>query len=193
MIVLGLTGGIATGKSTASKMFAHEGVPIFDADACVHQMMKYNSTLIKAVEGHFPEAVQKQIINRSALGAIVFQDEQKLTLLESLIHPHVRAQELAFIQKHKRARRDIILLDIPLLFETDAHTLCDLIAVTHCPVFIQWQRAMRRPRMSEEKLRSILQKQMHPQERLARADWVLQSGIGKYAMLKGVKQLIKEL
>lgn len=192
MKILGLTGGIATGKSTIAKMFAQEGVPIFDADAYVHALYQ-SPQMIAQIEDQFPEAVIDEIIDRKILGRMVFSDDKKLKTLEGLLHPKVRQAELDFIEKHRCAGKKAVLMDIPLLFESEAHGLCDLTIITDCEPATQRARVLARPFMSEEKLDAILARQMPRQERLERADMVISTDQSFERCEAQVKEIISSL
>tara|TARA_B100001123_G_scaffold450931_1_gene625207 strand:- start:1348 stop:1926 length:579 start_codon:yes stop_codon:yes gene_type:complete len=191
VIILGLTGGIATGKTTVSRMFARHNVPIFDADLTVHHLLQHEC--FYEVSDAFPEAVKNNHIDRKLLGARVFQDAAALRQLENMLHPAVRAKEHAFIRQQRRNHRRLILLDIPLLFETGADALCDYTITTYCPTFIQWQRAMRRPGMSEKKLSGILSKQMGHALRIHRSDFVIPTHQGKGVTIREVKRVLTSI
>ena len=193
MKVIGLTGGIATGKSTVAKMFAEEGAAVFDADKAVHDLMQQDDAMIDAIAKTFPTAVENRSINRQVLGQIVYQDKTKLEKLEAIIHPLVRDKERAFLQEAKTNGKAIALLDIPLLFETDAHTLCDVTAVTDCEESVQRERALARPTMSEEKLDKIIAQQMSRAERNKRADYIIRTDQTLDETKQAVIKIVKEL
>ena len=193
MIILGLTGSIATGKSTVARMIGRFQLPVFDADLAVHQMMQASHPVYARIIKAFPKAKGKGQIDRKALGGIVFEDEAKLDELESIIHPEVRKAEIAFIEKAQREGKKAALLDIPLLFESGADALCDLTVLCYCPPFIQKQRAMRRAGMTEEKFARILASQMPQDEKLELADVVIDTGLGKAHSMKQIKRLMKEI
>lgn len=192
MRVLGLTGGIATGKSTVARMFRYYQIPIFDADACVHQLMKPEGKAFEKVARTFPEAKDKEGINRQKLGRIVFEDEQAKTRLEAIIHPMVREEKQAFLATNRLKRQRQVLLDIPLLFETGAEQQCHAVIVTSCPGFLQKQRVMRRLGMTEEKFSAIRAQQMPEAEKIARADYVIPTGLGYNHSMRYVQSIIKE-
>lgn len=192
-MIIGLTGSIATGKSTAAKMLRSLRIPVFDADKQVHQLMQQGSPAYAQIASLFPQVIEEDAINRQKLGTIVFADAQAKQKLEAILHPKIRAAEEAFICQANLARRDVIVLDIPLLYETGTDDLCDHVWLMHCPAFLQKQRAMRRSGMSEAKWRQIVQSQMPQSEKRRYADAVIQSGIGKGAMMRQIKQLLKQV
>lgn len=191
MIVIGLTGGIATGKSVLASQFEACGVKVFNADACVHQLLGPNGTAVAAVEKAFPSAVIKGAVDRAALGKIVFADDAKLGALEAILHPFVRAAEIAFVMSQAKQRKRACVLEIPLLFETGADVLCDIVVTTYCPAFLQEQRALKRPNMTPEKLKSILYKQMKQPERARLADIVIPTSLGKSVSFQSVRLLLQ--
>lgn len=193
MKVIGVTGGIATGKTTVAREFATHGAALFDADLCVHQLMEQHLGLIEEVEKKFPNAIESKKINREALGEEVFADENKLKQLEELLHPYVRDMEEAFIEHSKKQNRPFVILDIPLLFETGAEAICDVVVTTECSEDVQRQRAMQRPAMTKEKLDGILSRQMSQKERSERADFVIDTNGDAAHAAKQAKKVIKAL
>lgn len=173
MKIIGLTGGIATGKSTVTAMFRDAGIAVFDADACVHALMAPDGKGFQPIADAFPQAIMDGKIDRKTLGRIVYADDAKLKQLEAILHPLVREEELAFIRDARIRGDAMVLLDIPLLFESDAHLMCDMTIVTDCSPETQKQRAMARPTMTEDTYQRIIAKQMSRADRLARADKVI--------------------
>ena len=144
MIKLGLTGSIGMGKSTVARMFADEGVPVFDADAVVHRLQGPEGALVGEIETHFPGTTGLGGVNRTALAEAVLGEGEKLRRLEELIHPAVRREREAFLARHSDA--PLVLLDIPLLFEKDGWRDVDKIAVVSAPYEVQRQRVLARHR-----------------------------------------------
>ncbi len=177
MIVLGLTGGIATGKTTVARQLVALGAAHFDADAAVHGLMKQLAVMAQIAQV-FPHAVKDGAVDRAALGAWIFADEDALHQLESILHPLVRADEIRWLAQQKDAGATLAVLDVPLLFESGADALCDYVLVTDCSPELQAERAMQRVGMSAEKLAQILARQMARDARLARADAVIETGEG---------------
>lgn len=176
MIVLGLTGSIGMGKSTAAAMFADEGVPVHDADAAVHRL--YAGRAAPLIESAFPGTVIDGTVDRAALAPVVLNDAAAMKRLEAIVHPLVRAEEQAFLDAARKSGAPLALLDIPLLYETGAETRCDKVVVVSAPAEIQRERVLRRPGMSEEKFAAILAKQLPDAEKRARADFVIDTGGG---------------
>lgn len=171
MIVLGLTGSIGMGKSTVARMFAEEGVPVFDADAVVHRLQGRDGALVAQIEAAFPGTTGPDGVNRTPLAERVLAAPAELRRLEALIHPAVNAARDAFLARHKNAA--VVVLDIPLLFEKGGADLVDKIAVVSADPEIQRMRTLARPGMTAEKYLRILGHQMPDAEKRARADFVI--------------------
>ncbi|WP_206455872.1 dephospho-CoA kinase [Aurantimonas marina] len=191
MIVLGLTGSIGMGKSTAAAMFADEGVPVHDADAAVHRL--YAGRAAPLIEAAFPGTVSDGIVDRAALAARVLNDPAALKRLEAIVHPLVRAEEQAFLDAARNSGAKLAVLDIPLLYETGAETRCDKVVVVSAPAETQRERVLRRPGMSEEKFATILAKQLPDAEKRARADIVIDTGGGFDATRAAVAAVVADL
>ena len=174
MIVLGLTGSIGMGKSAVAKMFADEGVPVFDADAAVHRLQGPEGALVDEIEAHFPGATGPEGVNRGALAERVLGEPDALRRLEALVHPAVAREREAFIAAHSNA--PLVLLDIPLLFEAGGSAQVDRIAVVSAPADVQRERVLARPGMTAEKFERILARQLPDSEKRARADFVIPTG-----------------
>jgi dephospho-CoA kinase len=193
MIVLGLTGSLAMGKSTAAKMLRRMGLPLHDADAEVHRLMGPKGAAVAEIEAAFPGVVVDGAVDRQALGRIVFEDADALRRLEEILHPKVRAAALAFIKRQRRARRQIAVLDIPLLFETGGHRLCDAVIVVTAPAFLQRARALSRPGMTARRVDAIRARQMPEREKRRRADFVIQTGRAKGYTYRALTRIVREL
>jgi len=171
MIVLGLTGSIGMGKSTVARMFAEEGVPVFDADAVVHRLQGPEGALVSEIEAQFPGTTGAGGVDRGALAERVLAEPEKLKRLEALVHPAVARARAAFLADHAQA--PLVVLDIPLLFEKGGAELVDRIAVVSAAPEVQRARTLARPGMTSEKLERILAYQMPDAEKRARADFVI--------------------
>jgi dephospho-CoA kinase len=171
--VLCLTGSLGMGKSTAAKFFAEAGVPVHDSDAVVHAL--YSGEAVPLIEQAFPGSTTGGKIDRAKLAAMVLHDDAALTRLEAIVHPLVSASRDQFLADAQARGTSIVLLDVPLLFETDGHCRCDAVVVVSAPAEIQHQRALERPGMTEEKLTALLAKQMPDAEKRSRADFILDS------------------
>lgn len=175
MIRLGLTGSIGMGKSTVAAMFAKRGVPVFDADAVVHRLQGPGGALVAAIEAAFPGTTGPTGVDRAALGKAVLGDRAALARLEALVHPAVAAQRARFLTDHADA--PLVLLDIPLLFETGGEASVDRIAVVSAPAAVQRARVLGRPGMTEERFAAILARQMPDSEKRARADFIIETDL----------------
>jgi dephospho-CoA kinase len=173
MRVIGVTGGMASGKSTLARWLAGAGFPHLDADALVHQLMAQDAQTIHEIAAAFPEAVEDGAISRAKLSAIITQDATQIATLESILHPRVRAAEEAAIAQARAAGKAAIILDIPLLFETGADALCDLVIAASAPEAVRKERAFARPGMSEAKWQRLIARQWTDAQRNARADVVI--------------------
>jgi len=171
MIILGLTGSIGMGKSTVSRMFADEGVPVFDADAVVHRLQGREGALVAAIEAHFPGTTGTEGVDRNALAERVLAEPRELKRLEALIHPAVARERDAFLAAH--AASPVVVLDIPLLFEKGGAEQVDKIAVVSADPEVQRARTLARPGMTAEKFLRILGHQLPDAEKRARADFVI--------------------
>lgn len=191
MIKIGLTGSIGMGKSTTAGLFAAEGIPVNDADAVVHAL--YQAEAVAPVEAAFPGIAKDSVIDRSELGRRLAADPAGFKRLEAIVHPLVRAREEMFIRMQEAVGAEMVVLDIPLLFETGAIARVDVVVVVTCDAEIQRQRVMARPGMTEEKFQLILSRQVPDAEKRARADFLIDTGEGLEAARARVKAIIAEL
>jgi dephospho-CoA kinase len=174
MIRLGLTGSIGMGKSTVARMFADEGVPVFDADSAVHRLQGPEGALVAEIEAHFPGTTGPGGVNRGALAERVLGEPAALRRLEALIHPAVARERETFLADHEAA--PLVVLDIPLLFEAGGSEKVDRIAVVSAPAEVQRKRVLARDGMTEEKFERILAHQLPDSDKRARADFVIDTG-----------------
>ena len=177
MKVIGLTGSIGMGKSNAARLLRSMGVPVHDADAAVHRAMGPQGQAVPAVEAAFPGVVYDGAVDRAALGALVFADVDRLRRLEAILHPIVREAERRFLRRQRLLRRRLVVLDIPLLFETRAENRCDAVIVVSAPAFLQAQRVLSRPGMTPERFAAIRAQQLPDAEKRQRADVVIRTGL----------------
>jgi len=190
-MILGLTGSIGMGKSAVAAMFADEGVPVFDADATVHDLQKAGGALVPAIEAAFPGTTGADGVDRQKLGAAVFGDRDRLALLESIIHPAVAERRKAFLESYQDA--DMILFDIPLLFEKGGQAGVDTVVVVSAPAPVQRQRVLARANMTPDKFEHILGLQMDDADKRARADHVIDTGKDINETRADVHSLVKML
>jgi dephospho-CoA kinase len=173
MIIIGLTGSIGMGKSTVAAMFAEEGAPSFDSDAAVHALYAPGGAAVAPVETAFPGVVKDGAVDRVALSARVVGDAEAIKRLEAIVHPFVRRAQAEFLQTNRDAGARYVVLDIPLLFESDGVNLVDKVVVVSAPADVQRARVLARPGMTEEKFEAIVARQMPDAEKRARADFVI--------------------
>ncbi|MXN52560.1 dephospho-CoA kinase [Shinella sp. AETb1-6] len=191
MIVLGLTGSIGTGKSTTAAMFRDLDIPVHDADATVHDL--YRGEAVLPVAARFPGALKDGVIDRKALSALLAEAPDGFRDLEAIIHPLVRAREAAFLAKEREKGVPLVVLDIPLLYETGGEARVDKVVVVTCDPETQRARVLARPGMTEEKFQLILSRQMPDAEKRRRADFIIDTGRGLEAARKQVEEVIAEL
>jgi dephospho-CoA kinase len=193
MYLLGLTGSIAMGKSTAAAIFRALGVPVFDADAAVHGLLAPGGAAVAAVSAAFPACLADGAIDRRALGRIAFAEPAALTRLEAILHPRVRALERRFLGRCAAAGRPLVVLDIPLLFETAGERLVDAVAVVSAPPFVQAQRVLARAGMTPERLAAIRARQLPDGEKRRRADFVIPTGLERRHAVTAIVALVDRL
>jgi dephospho-CoA kinase len=191
MFVLGLTGSIGMGKSTTAAMFRAEGVPVHDSDAAVHSL--YRGAAAPLVEAAFPGTLRDGAIDRPLLAARVLADQAALARLEAIVHPLVRAERAQFVAGAKAAGADLVVLDIPLLFETGCDGEVDAVLLVSTPEAVQKARIATRPGMTEDKLAAIITKQMPDADKRRRADFILNTSLGHDAVSAQVRALISEI
>ena len=193
MIILGLTGGIGMGKSTAAAAFRRARIPVFDADAAVHRMQARGGRAIRAIAAAFPGTVRDGEVDRPALRQAVLGRPEALTRLEGILHPMVREEERAFVARARRRGSRVVVLDIPLLLETGGDQRVDRIVVVSAPRDVQMHRIRARRRMSDADIRSVIKRQMPDAEKRRRADVVIRTGLSRHESLKSLSRLIAEV
>ena len=191
MFVLGLTGSIGMGKTTAAEMFRCQKIPVYDADAGVHHLLANGGAAVPMVAAAFPGAMSEGGIDRKALGKIVFDDPKALKRLEHIVHPLVRERQKAFLRSSASQRQQLVVLDIPLLFETGGDATCNAVAVVSAPFYLQRQRVLRRSGMTAEKFAGIVARQMPDLEKRRRADFIIPTGLGRRFSLLSIREIIK--
>jgi dephospho-CoA kinase len=193
MKIVGLTGGMGMGKSTAAAAFRRARIPVFDADAAVHKLQAPSGRALPAIAAAFPGTVLDNRLDRAALRAAVLGKPEALARLEQIVHPLVRAEERAFLARARRAGSRAAVLDIPLLFETDGARRADLVVVVSAPRDVQAQRLRQRRRMSTADVAAVLARQMPDAEKRRRADVVVRTGLSRHHALRRLRRLIGTL
>ncbi|QUD86656.1 dephospho-CoA kinase [Phenylobacterium montanum] len=193
MIVVGLTGSIGMGKSTTAAMFAEAGAPVYDADAAVHALYAPGGAAVAPIEAAFPGVIKDGAVDRTALGQRVLGDEAAMKRLEAIVHPLVGASRGGFFEKARADGAEVVVLDIPLLFETGGERNVDAVVVVSAPADLQRERVLARPGMAPEKLDAILARQKPDAEKRARADFVIETGQGLEAARAQVAEVLAAL
>ena len=193
MLIVGLTGSIATGKSTVSAMLSRLNFQVYDSDKVAHQLMGPGGSAVERIVSQFGSEVGcvSSGINRTLLGNLVFIDASRRSLLEQILHPLIHEQKQKFIQHNRHQRKKVVFLDVPLLFETGGDHYCDRVITVWCPPFVQTSRALRRPGMTEKKLSYILEAQWSQSDKCFLSDLVLPSSIGRAETLKRLKRWLR--
>jgi dephospho-CoA kinase len=193
MYILGLTGSIGMGKTTAARAFKTLGIPVYDADTTIHKLMNENNAVVAEIKKIFPEAVKNNIIDRNILGSMVFGDMSILRELEKILHPRARVLQYKFMRCAAKNRQNMIVLDIPLLFETKGDQFCDAVIVVSAPSFVQRSRVLARANMTEKKFIEICNRQLSDKEKRIRANYIIPTGLGKSVSLTYIKKIIKDV
>lgn len=188
MFILGLTGSLGMGKSTTARFFAEEGAPVHDADAVVHQL--YEGEAVAAIEAAFPGTTVDGKVDRTKLAARVLNDAAALERLEAIVHPLVNAAERRLLAEAEARGAKVVVLDIPLLFETGGDRRVDAVVVVSAPAELQRERVLARPGMTSEKLEAILAKQMPDTEKRRRADFIVDTSQGLEAARAQVRAIL---
>lgn len=191
--VLGLTGSIGMGKSTAAAMLRRMGLPIWDADAAVHRLFRPGGAAVAAIAAAFPGTVTNGAVDRQALGARVFGDHAALKRLERIVHPLVWKADRRFRKLAAARRAPIIVMDVPLLFEGGGFKRCDAVIVVSAPSLVQAQRVMKRPGMTRAKLDGILARQMADHEKRRRADFIIPTGLGRAVTQRRLTGIVRAI
>ena len=181
------------GKSETAKLFARLGIPVFDADAVVHTLYGPGGAGSAAISKRFPDAVSTEGVNRARLAQIVAADPSALRELEALVHPLVRNEEERFLAAARARNEELVILDIPLLFETGRHSKMDAVVVVSSPEAVQRERVLKRPGMTPEKFAALLARQVPDAEKRAHADFIIETDKGLDHALAQVKRVVAEL
>ena len=193
MMIVGLTGSIGMGKSETAKMFAAAEIPVFDADATVHKLQAKGGKALPAIEAAVPGVVENGELNRGKLGAIVFADNEAKKTLEAIMHPMVGEERLGFFAAAEEAKAPFVILDIPLLFETNGDKACHRVVVVSAPAEVQRERVLQRPRMTLEKFEQILAKQTTDADKRVAADYIIETDKGLDHARSHVAKIIEDL
>jgi dephospho-CoA kinase len=193
MIVLGLTGSIGMGKSTATASFRRLKVPVFDADATVHRLQARGGRAVRAIGAAFPGTVRDGRVEREALRRAVLGNEAAIRVLERIVHPLVRDEERRFLATQRRRAAPLAVLDIPLLFEGRGERRCDKVLVVTAPAAVQRWRVLRRPGMTPERLAAILARQMPDAEKRRRADYLVHTALSRHHADRAIRRIVREL
>jgi dephospho-CoA kinase len=191
MLVIGLTGSIGMGKSAAAQHFRRRGVPVCDADAEVHRL--YDGEAVPAIAAVYPKAVRGGKVDRGLLAQEVAGSPQNLKQLETIVHPMVVKGEIDFLREQEKRGAKLAVLEIPLLFETDAPSRVDVTIVVSAPEAVQRARMLARADMTEAKFEDLLKRQLSDKEKRARADFVVDSGTTLADMERQIDKLIESL
>jgi dephospho-CoA kinase len=193
MIVVGLTGGMGMGKSTAAAVFRRARIPVFDADAVVHRLQARGGRAVRAIGSAFPGCVRDGAVDRACLRRTILAHPGALRSLERILHPMVRAEEAAFLARARRAGHRVAVLDIPLLLETGGDQRVDRIVVVSAPAAVQRHRVRLRRRMSAAEADAVLARQMSDAAKRRRADVVIRTGLSRRHALHALSRFIREL
>jgi dephospho-CoA kinase len=193
MKVLGLTGGMGMGKSTAAAAFRRAHIPVFDADATVHQLQARGGRAVRAIGAAFPGTVRDGSVDRVALRKAVLGKPDALARLERILHPMVEQEERAFVGRARRRGSRLVVLDIPLLFETGGDRRVDRIVVVSAPRAVQMHRIRSRRSMNAADIAAVIARQMPDAEKRLRADVIVRTGLSRHHSLKTLRRLIKEV
>jgi dephospho-CoA kinase len=193
MKIIGLTGGIGMGKSTAAAAFRRARIPVFDADLAVHRMQARGGRAVKVIEAAFPGTTSNGSVDRIALRRAVLGNREALTRLEHILHPMVEAEERAFVGRARRSGRRAVVLDIPLLFETRGDKRVDTVVVVSAPRAVQIYRVGLRRRMTKADVEAVIARQMPDSEKRRRAHLVVQTGLSRNHTLRILNRFIHNL
>lgn len=193
MIHIGLTGSIGMGKSTTAQMFRDAGVPVYDADAAVADLYVQGGAAVEPLEAAFPGVTRDGAVDREALRRRVLGDDAAMTRLNAVVHPLLGRDRLEFHRRAEALGADVLVFDIPLLFETGGERNMDAVVVVTAPADVQRARVLAREGMTPERLDAILARQTPDQEKRARADFVIDTGQGLEAAREGVRCVLEAI
>ena len=193
MKILGLTGGIGMGKSTATNSFRRLRVPVFDADAAVHALQAKGGRAVAPIGAAFAGTVREGRVDREALRRAVLGNSAALVVLERIVHPLVRTAEQHFLAGARRAGKTLVVLDVPLLFEGGGDKRCDAVVVVTAPAAVQRWRVLRRPGMTEARFNAILARQTPDAVKRRRADYLVHTGLSRHVADRAIRRLVRKL
>lgn len=196
MIILGLTGSIGMGKTTAARNFRSLGVSVHGADEAVHAIMDEDGAASAAIEAAFPGVTQEGRVDRRALAALVFDEgnvDENLACLEAILHPLVRQKQTDFIRQARDRGEHMVVLEAPLLLETGGDKICDGVVVVTAPADVQAERVLRRPDQTKKRLRLILARQMPDEEKRRRADFIIETDVDLADSLRAIENIVKDV
>ncbi|MFC3161701.1 dephospho-CoA kinase [Ciceribacter thiooxidans] len=191
MIVIGLTGSIGMGKSTTAALFAEQGIPVNDSDRVVHEL--YRGEAVPLIAAAFPDVIVEGVVDRTKLSENLAKNPANFKILEAIVHPLVRSREQDFLDSARDSGADIVVLDIPLLFETRVQNRVDVVVVVSCDPQLQKERVLKRSGMTEEKFDLILARQVPDKEKRAQADFIIDTGHGIESARRQVGEIISTL
>ena len=191
VIVIGLTGSIGMGKTDTAGIFRRLGVPVFDSDAEIHRLTRPDGHALGAIKAAFPAAVSDNRLDRVRLSEEVFAERAKRRKLENILHPMVRAAQRRFLQRWARKEAKVVLIDVPLLFESGLERFFDQVIAVSAAPHIQRQRVLARPGMTPKKLERILHAQLADSEKRERADFVIDTGRGRGPVYASARNLLR--
>ena len=193
LLTVGLTGSIGMGKSETAKMFVRLGVPVYDADAAVHRLYDKGGRAVEPLEKEFPGVVRDGQVDRSLLSERVTGNPQATKRLQEIVYPLMAGERQRFLEEARASGADIVVFDIPLLFETGGHAAMDAVVVCSAPSHVQRQRVLARPGMTEEKFDYLLSRQLPDEEKRAKAHFVVVTDKGLDHAFEQVKMIVSEL
>ena len=193
MRVIGLTGGIGMGKSTAAAAFRRAHIPVFDADAAVHKLQAPGGRALRAIDAAFPGTVVNRVLDRAALRTAVLGKPEALRRLERIVHPLVRAEERAFLARARRGGARLAVLDIPLLLETGGQHRVDHVMVVSAPRGVQIARVRKRGHMDQAQIEAVIARQMPDARKRRLADTVVLTGLSRHYALRTIRRVIREM
>lgn len=192
-LLVGLTGSIGMGKTETAKMFARLGIPVYDADAAVHRLYERGGAAVPQIAREFPDSIENGRVDRAILTKHITADKSALKRIEQIVHPLVAREQRAFLEEARAKGAEIVVLDIPLLFEGGGNARVDAIVVVSAPAHIQRERVLARPGMTKDKLDHILARQMPDAEKRAKAHFVVETDQGLEHAFEQVKAIVADL